>query len=437
VLFVFLVVRHSRAEEESGRLELATAGVVGRAAPLAAALLLGMLGSVALGLLTTLGLGFAGLPWAGSLAFGLGWALAGIVFSAVAGVTAQLTVSARAATGLGMAAVAVAYVLRAVGDLADGDPGWASWLSPIGWSQQIRPFAGDRWAVVAIPLLATAVLVPLAYTLRARRDLGAGLLPDRPGPAQGRLTGVQALAWRLHRGVLLAWLVGVALMGVVLGSVADNVAGLLDSAAMRDFIARLGGEQGLVDMFLAAEIAILGALISAYGIAAASRLHSEEQRGHAHLLLSTATSRTRWALSHLAVALLGTAAVLVVAGAAIGVGHGVTRGDVAGETARLAGAALAQVPAAWVLVGLVLLFFGWLPVAVPGVWGLLVVFVVLGELGELWGLPTWVLDLSPFAHSPTLPGGEVAAGQVLGLLLVAAVLCLTGLAGWRRRDLAA
>jgi ABC-2 type transport system permease protein len=226
-------------------------------------------------------------------------------------------------------------------------------------------------------------------------------------------------------------------MGVVLGSVADNVAGLLDSAAMRDFIARLGGEQGLVDMFLAAEIAILGALISAYGIAAASRLHSEEQRGHAHLLLSTATSRTRWALSHLAVALLGTAAVLVVAGAAIGVGHGVTSGDVVGETARLAGAALAQVPAAWVLVGLVLLFFGWLPVAVPGVWGLLVVFVVLGELGELWGLPTWVLDLSPFAHSPTLPGGEVAAGQVLGLLLVAAVLCLTGLAGWRRRDLAA
>ncbi len=437
VLFVFLVVRHSRAEEESGRLELATAGVVGRAAPLAAALLLGMLGSVALGLLTTLGLGLAGLPWAGSLAFGLGWALAGVVFSAIAGVTAQLTVSARAATGLGMAAVAVAYVLRAVGDLADGDPGWASWLSPIGWSQQIRPFAGDRWAVVAIPLLATAVLVPLAYTLRARRDLGAGLLPDRPGPAQGRLTGVQALAWRLHRGVLLAWLVGVALMGVVLGSVADNVAGLLDSAAMRDFIARLGGEQGLVDMFLAAEIAILGALISAYGIAAASRLHSEEQRGHAHLLLSTATSRTRWALSHLAVALLGTAAVLVVAGAAIGVGHGVTSGDVAGETARLAGAALAQVPAAWVLVGLVLLFFGWLPVAVPGVWGLLVVFVVLGELGELWGLPAWVLDLSPFAHSPTLPGGEVAAGQVLGLLLVAAVLCLTGLAGWRRRDLAA
>jgi ABC-2 type transport system permease protein len=435
VLFVFLVVRHSRAEEESGRLELATAGVVGRAAPLTAALLVGLLGSVALGVLTTLGLGLVGLPWAGSLAFGLGWALSGVVFSAIAGVTAQLTVSARAATGLGMSAVAVAYVLRAVGDLAEGDPGWASWLSPIGWSQQIRPFAGDRWSIVTIPLLATAVLVTLAYALRSRRDLGAGMLPDRPGPATGRLGSVGALAWRLHRGVLVAWLVGVALMGAVLGSVADNVAGLLDSAAMRDFIALLGGEQGLVDMFLAAEVAILGALISAYGIAAASRLHTEEQSGHAHLLLSTTATRTRWALSHLAVALLGTAAVLLVAGAAIGFGHGLTSGDVAGETTRLAGAALAQVPAAWVLVGVVMLAFGWLPLAVPAVWGLLVAFVVLGELGELWGLPRWVLDLSPFAHSPTLPGGEVSAGPIVGLVVVAGVLCLAGLVGWRRRDL--
>jgi ABC-2 type transport system permease protein len=435
VLFVFLVVRHSRAEEETGRLELATAGVVGRAAPLTAALLLGSLGALSLGVLTTVGLGLAGLPWAGSFAFGLGWALSGLVFTAIAGVTAQLTVSARVASGLGMAAVAVAYVLRAVGDLGEGDPGWASWLSPIGWSQQIRPFAGDRWWVVGIPLVAVALLVPLAYGLRARRDLGAGLLPDRAGPATGSIHDVGGLAWRMQRGLLVAWLVGVALMGLVLGSVADNVAGLLDSSAMREFIAALGGEQELVDMFLAAEVSILGALVAAYGIGAASRLRTEEESGHTSLLLSTATSRTGWAFSHLGVALLGTAAVMATAGAAIGLGHGLATGDPGGETLRMTGAALAQVPAAWVLVGLVVLAFGWLPLAVPLVWGLLVAFVVLGEFGPLWGLPSWVLDLSPFAHSPTLPGGDVEVASLAGLLLVAALLCLLGLLGWRRRDL--
>lgn len=111
----------------------------------------------------------------------MSWTLTGIVFSAVAAVTAQVTVSARVATGLGMAAIGIAYVLRAVGDLAEGDPGWASWLSPIGWSQQIRPFAGDRWWVTAPPLLATLLLVPVAFALRSRRDLGSG---NVGGPAR-------------------------------------------------------------------------------------------------------------------------------------------------------------------------------------------------------------------------------------------------------------
>ena len=436
VLFVFLVVRHSRAEEESGRLELVAAGAVGRSAPLTAALVVGMGSSVVLGVVTAVGLVAAGLPWAGSVAFGLGWAASGIVFSAVAAVTAQVTTSARAAIGLGMVVVAVAYALRAVGDLAAGDPGWASWLSPIGWSQQIRPFAGDRWWVTALPLLAAAVLVPAAFALQARRDHGAGLLPDRAGPAVGGIDGVVGLAWRLHRGMLVAWLVGAALMGGVLGSVAHNVTGLVESSQMQDFIVRLGGEQGLTDAFLAAEIGILGALASAYAVAATSRLRSEETLGHAELVLSTGASRARWAASHYGVALAGTAAILLVTGAAIGLGHGFSTGDPAGQAARLLGAAAAHVPAAWVVAGLVLMLFGWAPRGVPATaWALLVAFVVLGEFGVLWGLPSWLLDLSPFAHSPTLPGGAVEPGQLVLLLISAIVLGALGLAGWRERDL--
>jgi ABC-2 type transport system permease protein len=335
-----------------------------------------------------------------------------------------------------MVVVGVAYVLRAVGDLAQGDPGLASWLSPIGWSQQIRPFAGDRWWVTALPLLAAAVLVPVAFALQSRRDHGAGLLPDRPGPAAGHLDGVHALAWRLQRGVLAAWLGGAALMGAVLGSVAHNVTGLLESSEMRDFVVRLGGEQGLTDAFLAAEVGILGSMVAAYAVVATSRLRAEEIRGHAELVLSTATSRTGWALSHVAVALGGTTVVLLVIGAAVGFGHGAAVGDVAGQTGRLVVAAAAQIPATWVMVGLVLALFGWAPRTVPAVaWGLLVAFVVLGEFGALWGLPAWVLDLSPFAHSPTLPGGAVEAGQLLLLLGAAGFLGVMGVVGWQGRDL--
>ena len=82
VLFVFLTVRHSRAEEESGRLELVAAGSVGRGAPLAAAMTLGVGASLVLGVLTAAGLTAAGLPAAGSVAFGISWTIDDVTVSA-------------------------------------------------------------------------------------------------------------------------------------------------------------------------------------------------------------------------------------------------------------------------------------------------------------------------------------------------------------------
>src|SRR5450631_249986 len=167
-LMVFVTVRHTRADEESGRLELLSGGRVGRNASLAAALVISFGASIVLGLLTAASLAATGLPAAGSLAFGLGWAATGMAFSAVAGVTAQLTTSARAATGLGIIVIATTYVLRAVGDLAQPGPSALSWLSPIGWNQQIRAYAGDQWWVLLLPLTLGVVVVLAAFVLRAQ-----------------------------------------------------------------------------------------------------------------------------------------------------------------------------------------------------------------------------------------------------------------------------
>jgi ABC-2 type transport system permease protein len=436
ILMVFVVVRHTRAEEESGRVELVAAGVVGRDAPLAAAFLVALGASATLGLATALGLRSAGLPMAGSVTFGLGWALTGLSFASIAALAAQLTVGSRAARGLALSSIAVAYALRAAGDLAGQGPGWASWLSPIGWSQQLRPFAGNRWWVVALPLALIAVTTPAAFALRARRDLGSGLLPDRPGPARGSMATAAGLAWRLQRGSLTAWAVGVAMMGFLLGAIAHNVLGLLASPQMRRFFEALGGARGLLDGFLAAEVGILGSVIAAYGVAACARLRAEESAGHVEVLLSTATTRGRFAAGHLGVALAGVAALLVTTGTSIGLGHGVATGDYS-QVARVAGAAAAHVPAAWVMTGLVFALFGWAPRAVPASWGVLAAFIAWGEFGVLWGVPKWLLATSPFAHSPRLPGGPVHAGSLVALVGVTAALAAFGFIGWRRRDLAA
>src|SRR3954449_11975835 len=118
VLMLLTVVRHTRGDEEEGRTELLRAGVVGRRAPLVAALVLTLGASVLLGLLTALALVAAGLDTRGAWAFGLSWACAGGAFAAVGAVAAQLTASARTARGIAVGVLAVSFVLRAIGDVS-------------------------------------------------------------------------------------------------------------------------------------------------------------------------------------------------------------------------------------------------------------------------------------------------------------------------------
>ena len=105
------------------------------------------------------------------------------------------------------------------------------------------------------------------------------------------------------------------------------------------------------------------------------------------------------------------------------------------QLGRILVAALAQLPAVWVVTSRVLLAFGWAPRLTVAVWGLLAAFVIVGEFGALWKLPTWVMDLSPLRHSPTLPVGSDGVLPVVVLLAVAVVITAVGLLGWRRRDL--
>src|SRR6476620_7636897 len=421
VLMVFITVRHTRSDEESGRLELLGGGRMGRDAPLAAALTISFGASIVLGLVTAVSLAAGGLPAAGSIAFGLGWAATGMAFSAVAGVTAQLTASARAATGMSVGVVAVTYALRAVGDLAEPGPSALSWLSPIGWNQQIRAFAGDRWWVLALPAGLCVLLIPAAFALRARRDLGAGLRDERPGPAVGSLTGVWALAVRLQYRVWLAWAVAFVVFGVVIGSLVSNIEQLLSSPNAQALVKLIGGASALRDAFLAAEISIMGLLASAYGVAAVNHLRSEESAGHTEGLLGTATTRPRWASSHYAFALAGVAVLMVLAGVSIGVGAAAALQDPE-LVGRSTVASLAQVPAAWVLASVALAVFGWVPRLAGAVWGVLLAFVALGEFGVLWNAPGWLMDLSPFRHSPLLPVGGDAVPALVALTAVAAGL---------------
>ncbi|MEU3517486.1 ABC transporter permease [Streptomyces sp. NPDC006654] len=428
VTSLLVVVRHTRDEEETGRAELLASGAVGRRASLTAALLAAGGADAVLALLITAGLAKQGV--AGALSLGLGLGAVGMVFATTAAVAAQLTESARLARGLTAAVLGAAFVLRAAGDSAraDGSSPW-TWLSPLGWLENLRPFAAERWWVLLLFAAATVAQGALAYGLAGRRDLGMSFFPSRPGPATGRLGSAAALARRLQRGAVLGWSLGFLLAGVVFGGLARGAADLVgNNGNTREVVERMGGHHGLTDAFLAAMAGILGLVATLYVVASVLRLHGEETSGRAEPLLAAPVSRLRWAAGHLTIAFGGCALIMLLAGLGLAVGYG-------GRPGAVLGACLVQLPAVWVIGGVTVLLYGVTPRLAPAAWGVAAAVLLVGWVGPALNVPQAVLDLSPFGHLPKLPGGHLSGPPLLTLLALAATSTACGLAALHRRDL--
>jgi ABC-2 type transport system permease protein len=439
LMAVFTVTRHTRAEEDTGRAELLASAVVGRYAALTATVVVSGGACVLIGLIQAGALAGTKLPAAGAVAFGLSTAMAGLVFTVIAAVAVQLAEYSRTANGIGAAVVGVAFMLRAIGDSTTGTK-WISWLSPIGWAQQTRPFAGERWWVLLLPLVATAVIGAIAYALLPRRDFGVGFLPPRPGPATASpaLRSPLALAWRLHRGPLIGWTIGMAVSGAVFGSIASGVGDIVgQSEQTRQMLARMGGTNAVVDAFLAAMIGMFGMVAALYGVQAALRMRGEETANRVEPLLATSVGRLRWAASHLAFAFLGTAVIVLVTGLTLGLSDGLRTSDVGGSVGDLLLAALVQLPAVWAVVALAVTFFGFLPKFASGAWAVAMLMLLISMFGPVVNAPQAVLDVSPFSHIPKIPGQPLTATPLVWLGVIALLALGAGLTAFRRRDIGA
>ncbi|MET0837504.1 MAG: ABC transporter permease [Marmoricola sp.] len=432
LLLLVVVRRHTRTEEESGQAELLGGTAVGRDAPLAAAVLLGTAISVGVGLLAALADVAGGLPLPGSLLFGASWAGVGLVATGVTAVACQLSASARTCASIAGAALGVLFVLRAVGDTSLS---WLSWLSPFGWSTQLRAWSDPRWWVLLMYVVAAVALVAAAQALRGARDLGSGMLAARPGPATGspRLSDAVALSLRLHTPMLLAWTVATAALGIVLGSIAPNVGDLLDSPSAREMIERIGGVGALEDTLIAAELSIAAVIISCFGIAVVGHGSADEHDGRTEQVLATATSRTQAFVATLLVSLLGATWLLLVTGVGVALGYGGASGSLVVD--ELVPAALAQAPAVWLVTALTVAAYAVRSRGAVLGWGFLVLFLTVGQLGELLRLPQWVIDLSPYVHVPRMPVESFTAGTSVVMTLIAALLLAASWLRFRTRDI--
>jgi len=443
----FLVVRHTRQNEELGRAELVGSASVGRDAGLSAALIVAFGVNAVIAALSFLGLWLNDLPIAGSLAMGVSIGLTGLAFAAFAAVIVQIAKSSRGANALAALAVGVAFLMSGLGSVLgkisdsglEVTPAVTTWLNPIGWGQLMYPYAGEIWWMALVFIGFIAVCVLGANKLASKRDIGIGLLPEKSGRdrAPKSLLGLGGLASRLYKGAFIGWAVGIVALAALYGAVASSVQDLLESAeGAAEIFVDASGTDDIVLAYLGAIMSILGVFTLAYSVQLVLRLRSEEKRA-LEFLLTSSVDRKKWAITTISFVVVSTALILLIAATVAGLVAGVAINDLGIIWPLLVGG-LIQIPAILVIVGFVVLVFGvWPRLTNSLAWLALSVGIIFSPFfSSILNLPQWVINVSPFAHVPIVPPLEnIEALPIVVFSVIATILTAIGVIAFKRRDI--
>ena len=432
LMCIFLLVRHTRAEEETDRAELVRAAPVGRYATLAAAITWVFLLSLAISVGNSIVMVAFGLSAAGSFAYGAATLATAWVFIGITAVTAQVAASARASLSMAGSVLGFFFLVRAVGDMGNG---WMTWLSPIGVAQAIRPFADERWWVLPPLVVLGTALVVAGWMLMGRRDLGAGLMSQRPGPAEASpsLDSPFALAVRLQRASAVGWLAGITIIAFFMGLVADQADAFADNEAIAELFAQ-SGQGTITETFLATVVLMLALFSSGFTVASVLRLRSEEIAVRAEPMLATPVDRRTWLWSHLGVSVIGSVVLMLSGGLMTGLGYYAVTGD-PDQLLPLIGAGLTMAVGLIVLAMFTAALFGLSARRSIFAWSSVALVLVVGLLAETLSLPQWVRNVSPFEHLPAMPAASFDLLPVVLLLIVAVALEAVAVFALRRRDM--
>jgi ABC-2 type transport system permease protein len=436
IMAILLTVRHTRGDEEAGRLEMLRALPVGRFAPTAAAMLLVAIASLALGVVTAAGLLLAGGPAADSLAMAAATGLTGLLFGAVAAVAAQVTEHAGSASGMSLGVLALAVVVRGFGDVIDRQGSWLSWFSPIAWAQQMRLYVDLRWWPLLVTVAVTILLLLIATQLSQRRDLGAGLRAARPGPGHASmlLTAPGGLARRLLTPMLLAWTIGLSLFAIGFGTLASSLEDLVvEVPAMGEWVPL--DMEDLTTSFAAVLLTMLALGPVGLLVAGILRLRTEEVEGRLAGVLLAGRSRTRVTGTWVLVVVIAVVVIQVLLGLGVGVGLWAATEDAA-WIGDLTLASLAYLPGILLCGAVAFALYGLHVRASTLAWAVVIWTAIVTFLGGLLGLPDWASALSPLWHVPLVPDADWKAAPLLIMTGTSAVLIGIGLLALRRRDLA-
>ena len=469
---IFLIIRLTRADEEKGRYEVLRSLPVGRLTNLNAAMLTAMLVNLGMALFTGLGM-FAfgamlydtGMCLNGSLLWGATLGVTGLVFAAFTALFAQLTASARTASGYAFLATGFFYMLRAPGDM-DAEMEILALLSPLGLLLRTEAYIGNYWWPILIMLGLTVLVTLVAFKLTAIRDIDQGIIPAKPGRAQGSflMKSPGGLLFKLTRTGIVVWLVSLFILGASYGTVLGNLDEFIATnemyqqlilgpfgitippglpleeavAFLRTTVSAMGFT--LPQLFSAMINLIMGMFAMVPAVLYVLKARSEENDIRAELILATATGRRRYFAGFIVIAFIMAALVQVFSALGMfALGASVMESTEYFPLSFALQVAMIYVPAIWVKVGVAVLLVGAFPKKAGLIWLYFAYTFIALFFGQSFGIfPDWVSYLSPYAfvtQLPLAPGESVPFLPIAIKTNLAGVLTAIGLVEYSKRDI--
>ncbi|GGK05999.1 exporter of polyketide antibiotics [Lentibacillus kapialis] len=434
VMNIMLVSRMTRGDEEEGRTEYIRSLPIGRLSYLGAAMLVITVVNILLAAIIGTGLwatDIDGTDWQSAYLYGSILGGVGLVFAGITAFLAQLAETARGTTMISFGVLAVAYLVRAFGDVSSDT---LSLISPLGWGMRTNVFIQNDWWPVYSCLIAAFILTAGAFYLHRTRDLDAGFIPPKPGNEHASIFLKTPLGFTVHeqRVPIIVWAVFIVLFSASFGYILDD---LETYFADNPFLEKMmQGESDVKNQFVTLLIAMMSLISAVPAVITIMALKKEETANRIENFLSKAISRTTVMSNYLWLAVITS--ILMQALIALGLwGASIAVLDQPLDAGDIFLAAFMYLAAIWVLLGLSILVIGLVPKIASIIWLYLIYGFIIIFLGDVLDLPDWANNLSVFETVPALPSNAFDRMPVILLLGISLVTSLAGFISYNKRDI--
>lgn len=432
IMNILLVARHTRADEQSGRLEHIIALPVGRIAGTLALTLYVIIINLFVTVSNALSLMAIGLEGVGSFSYGLALGTTGVFFASITALFAQFTSTSQATTGLSLFVLIGSYMLRAIGDM---EAEILSKFSPFGLLLMSEVYVNNYLSPFFILLGIAVLLLVIVFFLQANREIGEGLIQVRSRKVrQKSLSNTFQFVLRLQLSLIIAWAIGLYVLGASYGSMLGDMETFLEGLSMIEKMLPDDGDGTLTEQFLGMLMSVMALIGVVPSIIIVQRLYAEEDKNQMEILLTTGTSRIKVMSHYLLVAFITSIVMLVMT--VIGLySVSIFVMDEAIPFQIYLEYSLGYLLAIWVTISLATFLIGIAPKWRNVIWIYIVYSFVVIYLGDLLELPNWLKKLTSYGYTISFPLDSSDWLTFLGLIIVSCAFIVLGIKAYQSRDL--